>query len=68
MNKKSFCYGQIEDMNDSAYEAEFWDRASDQEKFDYAWSLVETALELQNRDKNELRLQRSVGSLQRFPS
>jgi len=57
-------YGKIEDIDDDAFEAEFWSKASDEMKFEYVEQLVITAQELQGKGKNELRLQRSIGSFQ----
>lgn len=59
-----FKYGRIEDMSDDA-DIQFWQQQSDAAKFAEAWRLVELAYLVQGRDKDELRFQRSVASLQR---
>ena len=60
---KKFYYGKIEEQSEDLDRA-YWQNASDQEKFDEAWRLVELAFQLQGKNKDELRFQRSVGGLQ----
>jgi hypothetical protein len=62
---KVFKYGKIEEMDDDEFEMSFWKKASDDEKFRFVEKLRETALEIQGRAKSELRLQRTIVSLQR---
>ena len=60
-------YGRIQDLNDDDFESEFWSNASDEFKFEYVDQLLVTSLELQGKEKNELRLQRAIGSFQQQP-
>lgn len=61
---KNFSYGLIEGSNIDI-DSKYWENASDEEKFAEAWRLVELAMELQGKSKDELKFQRSTGSLQR---
>jgi len=57
-------YGKLEDAErypDVAY----WQSQSDAKKFDAAWQMVLEAYAIKGEDISELRLQRSVGGLQR---
>lgn len=60
---KNFHYGLIEkDLNN--FDTSYWKNASDIEKFNEAWRLVELASELQGKSKDELRFQRSTFTFQ----
>jgi hypothetical protein len=50
---------------DRSYDIDFWQRAGAQARFDAAWDLVVEAHLLRGADPNELRLQRSVVSVER---
>lgn len=57
-------YGRIEDAErypDIAY----WQSQPDAKKFEAAWQMVIEAYAIKGEDISELRLQRSVGGLQR---
>ena len=60
-------YGKLEDAErypDVAY----WQSQPDAKKFDAAWQMVLEAYAIKGEDISELRLQRSVGGLQRHRS
>lgn len=59
-----FLYRPITEMDDSD-DIAFWQSRSDNEKFDEAWRLVLEACQLQGINRDELRFQRSVATLQR---
>ena len=47
---------------------QYWDEQGDEAKFNAAWELVVQAYEIMGRDPNELRFQRSIEKLSKFPS
>ena len=49
---------------DRSFDIEFWQRQNATARFSAAWELVEFAHKLKGRDATELRLQRTVESLQ----
>lgn len=59
-------FGKIEDL-DRAFDLKYWQSRCSEERFDAAWSLVVDFHLRKGGTLNELRLQRTVGSLQRFP-
>lgn len=59
-------YGKLEDMDDS-FDLEFWQSQPATAIFDAAWEMVVFAHKLKGGKEDELRFQRSVASLQRFP-
>ena len=66
-NFSEFSYKKISEMDD-AEDIHFWQNKTDLEKFTESWRLVVQAVKLQGKDTNELRLQRSIGYLQRQTS
>jgi hypothetical protein len=56
--------GRIEEM-DRSFDIEFWQRQGDAAIFRAAWELVETYCRDRGMNPDELRLQRSVETLQR---
>ena len=68
MNDRSTLFtrlGRLGVDDDKALDYAEWDKLGDQARFDTAWELVVQAYELQGRDPNELRFQRSVENLER---
>lgn len=59
-------YGKLEDM-DNSFDLEFWQSQPASAIFKAAWEMVVFAHELKGGKRDELRFQRSVASLQRFP-
>jgi hypothetical protein len=57
----------LEDADDS-FDLNFWQEQSAEARFDAAWEMVETAWEFKGRPRDELRLQRTVGRVERLPS
>ncbi len=53
------------DQQDRAFDIEFWQRQDSNARFAAAWDLVVFAHQRKGRDESELRLQRSVESLER---
>ena len=56
------------DELDRSFDREFWHSQSQAARFRAAWELVEFAWRLKGRNLDELRLQRTVESLQQRPS
>ncbi len=54
-------------QDDKAQDYAFWDELGDEAKFTAAWDLVVQAWEIQGKDPNELRLNRSIAKFHRFP-
>ena len=54
----------VADM-DRSFDIEFWQSQDDAARFDAAWELVVFAHELKGQKEDELRLQRSVESIER---
>ena len=57
--------GRLGDDDDRLADYEYWDKLGDEARYQAAWELVVQAHELQGRDPNELRFQRSVENLVR---
>ncbi len=57
----------IEEQNRS-FDIEFWQRHTSTARFAAAWEMVEFAHKLKGRNATELRLQRTIESLQRIES
>lgn len=57
-------YGRIEDL-DRSFDVDFWQGQGTAAIFAAAWELVEQAHKWKGKDLSELRLQRSVATLQR---
>ena len=57
----------VADM-DRSFDIEFWQSQDDTARFDAAWELVVFAHGLKGHTENELRLQRSVESIERSES
>jgi hypothetical protein len=57
--------GNIADM-DRSFDIEFWQSQDDTARFDAAWELVVFAHGLKGQKEDELRLQRSVESIERM--
>ncbi len=57
-------YGRIEDA-ERYPDIDYWQSQPDAKKFDAAWQMVIEAYAIKGEDISELRLQRSVGGLQR---
>ena len=57
--------GKLGDEEDRVAEYERWDELGDEARFAAAWELVIQAFQIQERDLNELRFQRSVENLVR---
>lgn len=53
------------DEQDRSFDIEFWQRQDSNARFAAAWDLVVFAHQRKGRDESELRLQRSVESLER---
>ena len=53
--------------DDKLLDYEYWDKLGDEAKFEAAWELVVQAYEINGLDQNELRFQRSVEKLSKFP-
>ena len=49
---------------DRSFDVEFWQRQDSTARFSAAWEMVEFAQQLKGRDETELRLQRTLESLQ----
>jgi hypothetical protein len=58
--------GKLEAL-DRSFDLKFWQAQDDTARFAAAWELVVHAWIIKGRDVRELRLQRSVENLQRFP-
>lgn len=58
--------GKLEDL-DRSFDLQFWQAQTDTARFEAAWELVVTAYQLRGKDVRQLRLQRSVETLQRLP-
>jgi hypothetical protein len=56
--------GKIEDI-DRSFDIEFWQRQTPGARFDAAWELVVFAHKHKGQDGSELRLQRTIESLER---
>lgn len=56
--------GNVADM-DRSFDIEFWQSQDDNARFDAAWELVLFAHELNGQTEDELRLQRSIESVER---
>ena len=56
--------GNVADM-DRSFDIEFWQSQEDNARFDAAWELVVFAHELKGQKEDQLRLQRSVESIER---
>ena len=63
-NFSSFIYAPLAEMSDRD-DIAFWQSQSDEIKFAEAWRLAVQACELQGIGRDELRLQRSIATLQR---
>lgn len=50
---------------DREFDIQFWQTLTSQERADAGWELVTTYWEMNGKDGDELRLQRSVESIQR---
>ncbi len=59
--------GKVADM-DRSFDIEFWQSQDDTARFDAAWELVVFAHGLKGQTEDELRLQRSVESIERSES
>jgi hypothetical protein len=59
--------GKVADM-DRSFDIEFWQSQDDTARFDAAWEMVVFAHELKGQKEDELRLQRSVESIERSES
>ena len=57
--------GKLGDHDDKVADYEYWRSVSDEARYQAAWELVIQAHELQGKDLNELRFQRSVANLVR---
>lgn len=57
--------GNVADM-DRSFDIEFWQSQDDTARFDAAWELVVFAHGLKGQTEDELRLQRSVESIERL--
>jgi hypothetical protein len=53
------------DQQDRSFDIEFWQRQNSNARFAAAWELVVFAHQQKGRDESELRLQRTVESLER---
>lgn len=51
---------------DRSFDIEFWQSQDDNARFDAAWELVVFAHSLKGKNEDELRLQRSVESIERI--
>lgn len=60
-------HGKLEHL-DRAFDLAFWQAQPESARFNAAWEMVVMAWKIKGRDKNELRLQRTVESFQRLPS
>jgi hypothetical protein len=52
---------------DRSFDLHYWQEQTPEERFEAAWSLVETAYELKGLPINELRLQRTTHHFTRLP-
>lgn len=55
------------DQLDRSFDIEFWQRQDSNARFGAAWELVVFAHQRKGRDESELRLQRTIESLERSP-
>jgi hypothetical protein len=55
------------DKLDRSFDIEFWQRQDSNARFSAAWELVVFAHRRKERDESELRLQRTIESLERGP-
>ena len=53
------------DQQDRSFDIEFWQRQDSNARFGAAWELVVFAHERKGQDESELRLQRTVESIER---
>jgi hypothetical protein len=51
---------------DRSFDVEYWQRLGPEAIFEAAWDMVVQAWKVKGRDPNELRLQRSVETIQRL--
>ena len=58
--------GRIEEM-DRSFDLSFWQQQEATARFSAAWDLVIWAAKVKGQDVSQLRLQRTVASLQRLP-
>ncbi len=58
--------GKLEDL-DRSFDLAFWQAQNDTARFAAAWELVTFANHIQNEHDRQLRLQRTVETLQRLP-
>lgn len=56
------------DAMDRSFDIEFWQSQDDAARLDAAWELVVFAHELKGNEEDELRVQRSVESIERSES
>ena len=59
--------GRLIHDNDKVADYQYWDKLGDEAKFAAAWELVVQAYEIKGLSTDELRFQRSVEKLSRFP-
>ncbi len=55
----------IEEKGSHSFDIDFWQRLSDEQRMQAVWDLVVFNHELKGKNLNELRLQRTVETLQR---
>jgi len=60
--------GKLGQEDEKLLDYEYWDKLGDEAKFAASWELVIQAYEIKGLDLNELRFQRSVEKLSKFPS
>lgn len=53
----------VEDQGNRAFDIEFWQRLTDEQRIQAVWDLVVMDYELKGKDLNELRLQRTTENL-----
>ncbi len=58
--------GKVKDL-DRSFDVQYWQAQPEAARFAAAWELVELVWKLKGRDLSELRLQRTIESLQRKP-
>jgi hypothetical protein len=54
----------IEEQGERSFDIEFWQRLSDEQRLNAVWEMVVMDWELKGKDKDALRLQRTVENLQ----
>lgn len=59
--------GRLNFDDEKVSDYQYWDQLGDEAKFSAAWELVVQAYEVKGLNTDELRFQRSIEKLSRFP-